>query len=162
MKCCSFFVQKWWVISLNDMDFSLNGLTDLSDALTKAINSYPDMAEDKLKKIANNLKRDVVAEEKQTIKNDDTRKKNKLTTPQGFSVSKVRGYNENIEIDFSAKSKIFHLVENGHEQTTKDGKKVGWVKGNYVVKKLRIQYAEYVMPFEMDQLLKDIMKACDL
>lgn len=147
---------------MSDMDFSLRGLSDLSEDLTKAIRKYPDMAEDRIKKVANNMKKDVISEEKKAIKDDDVRTKNKLTSASGFSVGKVRGYNENMEVDFSAKSKIFHLVENGHEQTTKDGKRLGWVQGNYVVKKLRIQYAEYVMPFEMDQLLKDIMKACDL
>ncbi|BCK01413.1 hypothetical protein [Anaerocolumna chitinilytica] len=147
---------------MSDMDFSLEGLTDLSADLTKAIRLYPNMAEERIRKIANNLKKDVIDEEKKAIKNDDTRTKNKLTSSSGFSVGKVRGYNENMEVDFSAKSKIFHLVENGHEQTTKDGKRIGWVQGNYVVKKMRIKYAEYVMPFEMDQLLKDITKACDL
>lgn len=148
--------------NLYDMDFKIIGLTDLSDGLIKAIHMYPDMAEDRLKAIANNLKKDVISEEKRVIKNDDIRTKNKLTSSSGFSVGKVRGYNEKMEVDFSAESKIFHLVENGHEQTTKDGKQLGWIQGNYVVKKLRIQYAEYVMPLEMDQLLTDIMKACDL
>jgi hypothetical protein len=143
------------------MDFNIDGLVDLQQDLTKAIRLYPDMAEQRLRRITINFRKDVIEEEKKVIKNDDVRTKNKLTTTQGFTIGKTRGYNENMEVDFSAKSKIFHLVENGH-QITKGGQSKGWVKGNYVVKKMRIKYAEYVMPFEMDKLLTDITKACKL
>lgn len=140
----------------------MDGLADLQQDLTKAIRLYPDMAEQRLRRITNNFRKDVIEEEKKVIKNDDVRTKNKLTTTQGFTVGKTRGYNENMEVDFSAKSKIFHLVENGHQQITKGDQSKGWIKGNYVVKKMRIKYAEYVMPFEMDKLLTDITKACKL
>lgn len=147
---------------MSDTGFDIKGLTELTDGLTKAIRTYPDMAEDRLRKIAINFRRDVISREKRVIKNDNFRKKNKLTTTQGFEVGKTHGYNENMEVDFSAKSKIFHLVENGHEQTTKSGQSIGWVPGNHVVKDTREQYADYVLPVEMDQLVKDITKACDL
>lgn len=162
MKCCNLPALKWQVIGLSDMDFELDGLEELRGDLTKAIRMYPDMAENRLRKIANNFRKDVVSDEKQTIKNDDVRTKNKLTTTQGFVIGKTRGYNENMEVDFSAKSKIFHLVENGHKQVSKKGRSLGWTPGNFVVKRMRIKYADFVMPFEMEKLRDDILKACKL
>ena len=162
MKCYSLCVQKGLVRILSDLGFDLDGLAELNDSLTRAIRKYPDKAEKSLRQSANNFRKDVVSEEKRVIKNDDVRVKNKLTTNQGFAVGKTQGYNENMEVDFSAKSKTFHLVENGHEQVSKSGKTIGWVEGNHVVKKIRDDYANYVMPFEMDKLLKDIVKECGL
>ncbi len=149
-------------MQLPDFNFDLVGLSEMSEDLTKAIRLYPDLAEKRLRKSANNFRKDVVAEEKKAIKDDEVRTKNKLTTNQGFTVGRTRGYNESMEIDFSAKSKIFHLVENGHNQVNKTGQTVGWVEGNHVVKKMRDNYSEHVMPFEMQQLMEDITRECGL
>lgn len=147
---------------MSDFDIKLDGLDDLQESLKSAIRKYPDLAEKKLRQQANNFRKDTVAREKEVIKADDVRIKNKLTTSQGFAVGRTHGYNENMEVDFSAKSKIFHLVENGHNQVNQDGQTTGWVEGNHVVKKMRDNYADYVMPFEMDSLLKEITKECGL
>lgn len=147
---------------MSDFDFSLDGLIELNDSLTKAIRKYPDLAEKRLRQSANNFRKDVISEEKRLVKNDNVRVKNKITTTQGFTVGRTLGYNENMEVDFSAKSKTFHLVENGHNQVNQNGQTIGWVDGNHIVKKMRDDYANHVMPFEMDELLKDITKECGL
>lgn len=147
---------------MSDLDFDLEGLVELNDSLVKAIHKYPDMAEKRLRQSANRFRKDVVSEETRVVKNDDVRFKNKITTNQGFQVGKTHGYNENMEIDFSAKSKIFPLVEKGHNQVNQSGQTIGWVDGNHVVKKMRDGYANHVLPFEMDKLLKDIVKECGL
>jgi hypothetical protein len=147
---------------LSDFNLEIDGISDLSESLTRAIRKYPDLAEKRLRQQANNFRKDVVAKEKEVIKDDNVRVKNKLTTNQGFQIGKTHGYNENMEVDFSAKSKIFHLVENGHEQVNQDGQTIGWVEGNHVVKKMRDGYENFVIPFEMDKLLKDIVKECGL
>lgn len=149
-------------MNLSEVNLELDGLEELMEDLTKAIKKYPDLAERRLRQVSNNFRRDVVAEEIRVIKDDNIVKKNKLTTRQGFKLSRTKGYNENMEVDFSAKGAHFHLVENGHHQVTKDGRTTGWVPGNNVVKKMRKNYADHVTPFEMDKLLKEITKVCDL
>lgn len=152
---------KWLVIQLSDLEFELD-IDDLKESLKAAIRKHPDLAEKRLRQTSNNFRKDIIAREKRVIQNDEIVKKAKITTTQGFKLSKTKGYNENMEIDFSAKAPHFHLVENGHEQVSKSGQVTGWVEGNYVVKKMREDYADHVMPFEMDKLLKEITKECDL
>ncbi|MBU5331416.1 hypothetical protein KQI61_04340 [Anaerocolumna aminovalerica] len=146
---------------MSDFEFELD-IDDIKESLASAIRKYPDLAEQRLRQISNNFRKDVVAKEKRVVKDDEKVKKAKITTTQGFKLSKTKGYNENMEIDFSAKAPHFHLVENGHEQVSKSGQVTGWVEGNHVVKQMREDYADHVMPFEMDKLLSDITKECDL
>ena len=151
------------MIKLNDLDFKIVGLEELEDKMIQAIRTYPDLAEKHLRQSGTNFRRDVVAEEKSVVKDDESVKiKKKITSNQGFEVSKTRGYNENMEIDIKAKAPHFHLVENGHEQVTATGEVIGWVEGNHVVQKIREKYKNHVMPFVMDNMLKDIIKESGL
>ena len=155
---------------MSEINLSFDGMDELGDSLVKAVRAYPNKAENRLRATANNFRRDVVKKEQQTIANDDVVEKNKITTTKGFALSRTRGYNENMEIDFKAKAPHFHLVENGHEKvprgtkgrSNKGGQSIGWTPGNFVVKKKREDYAEYVMPFEVEKLIKDITKECGL
>ncbi len=161
MKCYNLSVLKWLVIRLSDFEIELD-IDDLRESLVSAIRKYPDMAENRLRQVSNNFRKDVVEKEKKVIVNDEIVKKNKITTTQGFKLSKTRGYNENMEVNFSAKAPHFHLVENGHEQVDKNGQVIGWVEGNHVVKRMCKSYEDHVMPFEVNKLLNDITKESGL
>jgi hypothetical protein len=137
------------------MDFDLNGLTELSDNLTKAIRKYPDLAEEKLETTSKNFKKRVIQITKQST-NVYTGKLIK-----GFKLDKIQGYGINLSKNFRGTAPHFHLIENGHNQTTADGKKVGWVPGLQIVKQARDEY-ESIMPDVMQTLIDDITKECDL
>lgn len=151
------------LLKTHDISIGFEGFDELKDQMIQAIKSYPDLAEKHLRQSGTNFRRDVVAEEKRVVKDDESVKiKKKITSNQGFEVSKTRGYNENMEVDFKAKAPHFHLVENGHEQVTATGEVIGWVEGNHVVEKMREKYKNHVMPFVMDNMLKDIIKESGL
>lgn len=141
---------------LNDSDFSLDGFTDLQQGLKKAIRIYPDLAETRLRAIARNFKKDVISETEKKVN------KHTGNLVKGFKLDRMQGYRENVSIDFRGTAPHFHLIENGHNQTTKDGKVIGWVEGKHIVKKMREGYADNVMPLEMNRLYEDIIKECDL
>ncbi len=146
---------------MSDIGFDLKGLNDLSKDLTKASRCYPDIAESRLRDIANIFRKDVASEEKKVVKNDDYAKISKLTSIEGYSIGKTRVCNDKIDVDFSANSEEFNLVENGCNQVNSDGKII-WVDGNHVVKNMCDNYAVNVLPSKMDELLNEIIKECDL
>ena len=147
--------------TVSDIGFDLKGLNNLSKDLTKAIRCYPDLAESRLRDIANIFRKDVALEEKKVVKNDDYTNISKLTSIEGYSIGKPRVSNDKIEVDFSANSEEFSLVENGYNQVNSDGK-IRWVEGNHVVKNMCENYAVNTLPSKMDDLLKEIIKECDL
>lgn len=144
------------MIKLSEAGFDLDGLQELMNDLKKAIKVYPDKAEKRLKAVARNFKKDVTSETESKIK------KHTGNLIKGYKLDKIKGYNENMSIDFRGTAPHFHLIENGHNMVTKDGKTVGWVEGKHIVKDMRQSYQDHVMPIEMDKLLKDIVKECDL
>lgn len=149
---------------MGETGLSVEGLEELSEQMRDAIRVYPDLAEEKLREVANDFRRSVIEREKKVIW-DDTAvvSKKKITTKRGFSLSRTKGYRENMEIDFRAEAPHFHLVENGHEQVTKKGRKVGWVRGNHVVKLERKTYEKNkVMSTAMKDVLKELTKRSSL
>lgn len=138
------------------MYFSLEGFDEIAESMTRAIKEYPDLAEDRLNEIARNFKKDVVKETESKVK------KHTGKMIKGFKLDKAKGYNENLSIDFRGTAPHFHLIENGHEQVTKDGKSIGWVEGKHIVRDMREKYQDYVMPFESEKLIKDIVRECKM
>jgi hypothetical protein len=157
MKCFSLCALRKWVRLLADIDFDMKGFDELENSLKGAIKKYPDMAEDRLEDISRKFKNRVIKITHQAVETHSGR------LVKGFKLGKIRGYGINMEKDFRGTAPHFHLIENGHRLTDKDGKSIGkgWVKGYQIVKQARDEYAEK-MPEEMQGLIDDIVKECGL
>jgi hypothetical protein len=140
---------------LSDTGFDLNGFSDLQENLQKAIKKYPDMGAERLENISKDFKKRVIQITKQSVDSHT----GKLI--RGFKLDKMRGFGVNMEKDYRGTAPHFHLIENGHNQVTKDGRNVGWVPGRLIVKQARDEYADK-MPQEMQKLIEDITRECDL
>jgi hypothetical protein len=140
---------------LSDTGFDLNGFSDLQENLQKAIKKYPDMGAERLENISKDFKKRVIQITKQSVDSHT----GKLI--RGFKLDKMRGFGVNMEKDFRGTAPHFHLIENGHNQVTKDGRNVVWVPGRLIVKQARDEYADK-MPQEMQKLIEDITRECDL
>jgi hypothetical protein len=137
------------------MDFKMDGLKDLQNSLEKAIDKYPDLAEESLEENAKKFK-------KRVIKITDLAvEKHSGKLIKGFKLDKMRFYGNVMEKDFRGTAPHFHLIENGHEQVTEDGKTIGWVPGFQLVKQARNEWSEE-LPDLMQKLLDDIVKECGL
>jgi hypothetical protein len=139
------------------MDFDFKGFDELQNSLKDAIKKYPDMAEDRLEVISKKFKNRVIEITHQAVKTHSGR------FVKGFKLGKIRCYGMNMEKDFRGTAPHFHLIENGHRLTDKNGKSVGkgWVPGYQIVKQARDEYAEK-LPAEMQGLIDDIVKECGL
>lgn len=137
------------------MDFDIDGLDELQDSLIKAMRSYGDIAEEELEDVSKDFKKDVVKHTKESV----DRRSGKLL--RGFKLDKLQGYGENISIDFRGTAPHFHLIENGHEQVTKRGKKVGWVAGRLIVHQTRNEYKS-IMPKRMLRVLDRVAEKSGL
>jgi hypothetical protein len=140
---------------LSDFSFDLTGFEELQKNLEQAIKKYPDLAEERLEHTAKDFKKRVVEVTRQRTK------KHSGKLIKGFKLDKIKGYGMNMSKDFRGTAPHFHLIENGHNQTTKDGKKIGWVPGKHIVKDVRDEYKE-VMPEVMQELIDEIKKECNL
>lgn len=140
---------------MSDTGFNLNGFTELQDSLQKAIKKYPDMGAERLENISKDFKKRVIQITKQSVDSHT----GKLI--KGFKLDKMRGFGVNMEKDFRGTAPHFHLIENGHNQITKDGRNVGWVPGRLIVKQARDEFADK-MPQEMQKLIEDITRECGL
>lgn len=128
------------------MELEFDGMDKLEENLIKAMRAYGDIAEEELEDVSKDFKKDVVKHTKESVE----RRTGNLI--RGFKLDKMQGYAENIEINFRGTSPHFHLIENGHEQVTKTGKKVGWVAGRLIVHQTREEYKP-IMPKRMLRVL---------
>ena len=145
--------------------FTLKGFDELQDDLKKAIDLYPQKAEEALQKNGEEFKK--------RVKNITLRVTTKHTgnITKGFKVTKVTGFRENMECHFMAEGKgkknpHFHLVENGHDVYAggKGGKiasKVGYVPGKHMVRQAAEEYQQE-LPVQLEQVLDDILKGAHL
>lgn len=145
--------------------FTLKGFDELQDDLKKAIDFYPQKAEEALQKNGEEFKK--------RVKNITLRVTTKHTgnITKGFKVTKVTGFRENMECHFMAEGKgkknpHFHLVENGHDVYAggKGGKiasKVGYVPGKHMVRQAAEEYQQE-LPVQLEQVLDDILKGAHL
>lgn len=144
---------------MSDMDFTISGLSELTESLQKAVKAYPDKAEKTLKASGNKFKKRVCQ-----ITDEAEIKEHTGNLKKGYKVSKVHGYGTDMEIDFHGETKTnphFHLIENGHEQISKDGNHIGFVPGYHIVAQARTEYKN-VLPKELDKMCKKILKESNL
>lgn len=141
------------------MDLTISGMDELTESLKKAVQIYPDCAEQMLEEQMKVFRLKVKERYWQVVK---AKRTGKLT--RGFRVSKVRGFRENMEIDFMAESKAnphFHLLENGHRLVKRNGEQYGRIDGYHVVEKTRSDFG-IVMVLATKQMVDDILEGGDL
>lgn len=140
-------------------EFVITGLDELKEDLKKAVKLYPDKAEKTLKSTCNQFKKRVCQ-----ITDEAGIKEHTGNLKKGFKVGQVTGYGSDMEIKFYGETKRnphFHLIENGHNQITKDGKNVGFVPGYHIVAQARTEYKSE-LPKQLNKMCKKILKECDL
>lgn len=151
---------------MNDsFTISLNGLEELQADMKKAIQLYPNKAEEALEKAGKDFKRKVVKETKVAV----NRKTGNLL--KGYKVDPVSGYGLNMETNFRGTAPHFHLIENGHELVrpkTRKGKKlknggqtIGFVPGRLIVRQVRNDYAR-IFPDTMRKVCDSILRESGL
>ena len=136
-------------------EFELSGLDELVNDLEKAIKIYPDFAEDSLKKMGTQLKKDVVKETKATVK------KHTGKLIKGYKVSKVQGYGTNMFVEFSGTAPHFHLIENGHVKKSSSGQTLGFKEGYHIVSKTAAGYNDK-MADALNVMVNKILRESDL
>lgn len=130
------------------MKIEVNGLQELADDLKRALDKYPDMADEALQESGKKFVKHV----KKAYKAKMKKHSGKLT--RGMKLGKVYGYGSAASINFYAENKKnphFHLIENGHNLVTpktRNGKRlenggqvIGWVQGVKLMPRLRKEYA---------------------
>ncbi|NBI63682.1 hypothetical protein D3Z38_11600 [Clostridiales bacterium] len=110
---------------MDDFSLSFEGMEALVSDLGKAMELHPNAMENSLRRSGIRFK----AHLRGIVKGRVRERTGKLT--KGFWVSQVKGFREDMEIDFSAETKKtnphWHLVENGHEvikPLTRKGKRL--------------------------------------
>jgi hypothetical protein len=130
----------------------------LMNRFNKVTNNFPQKAEDLISNTAELFIKDIIDEEKRASLKGDLAQVNNLTNSKGYSKGKIRKSGDSIEIDIYTKSDQLNLIENGYELTDENGKKVGWVPGNFVVKQVVDSYDSSTAPLGVVDLLNQIEK----
>lgn len=140
---------------MDDFELDLSALNKLKDDLEKAIALYPDKAQTTLERNGRKFRKAV--KERTPI----TKKKHKNKLKNGYRASEVKGYGMEMHVEITTKAPHFHLVENGHEMISEDGKKIGWIPGKHMMEETRQEYEE-ILPKELEKMADEIFKECAL
>ena len=145
--------------------FSISGLDELRADLEKAVKLYPDKSEKMLKKAGKQFKNRVIK-----ITHEATAH-HTGNLAKGYKIDQVQGFGINMQVNFRATAKHFHLIENGHEMVVgrvkkgrkiiKEGKVVGYVPGRLIVHQVREEYRTE-LPKIMEKMLEEILRESDL
>ena len=135
------------------------GLEDLEESLSRLASKYPDRAGEFLKAQARKTRSGVIREMKSAV-DVNTGNDKSLGKAKNYQISQVQGYGKNQEVELSAKSPHFHLIEHGHEllSHSPNKKPIGWVPGYLVMdaeKKRRAQKAPTECAEWANELLKE-------
>lgn len=156
---------------MSDMKLSLEGMEALVSGLDKALDLHPNMVETGLKHAGFRFK----AHLKNIVKGRVREHTGNLA--KGFWTSPVKGFREDMEIDFSAETKKknphWHLIENGHEvikPVTRNGRRLkgggektepGFVPGIKVMPGARKSFEPQFIA-ELEQVRDRIMRESGL
>lgn len=139
------------------MDMKIEGLDDLCDEFDRLVKKYPDKAGEMLEKEAKDLRKDVVKRTKKVVHVSQGKKS--LGKLSSYKQSKIRGFGNSQEIDISATSPHFHLIENGHDLTDKQGRPVGkgHVQGYHIMSDTVREHQEQ-MPETVSKMFGELLK----
>ena len=139
------------------MSKSVLDITELSDfgqeILKTATTEMPKIAKSFLKGEANQLRNKA---KKKAIKELKEKTGNYI---QGFTTGKVYPYGDteyNIQVKNTAPHA--HLIEEGHDMVTHDGRKVGFVPGKHILENSAIEFEETFARDIENKLAKKVIK----
>ena len=141
--------------------FTLSGFGELDEDLKKAIDYYPNKAEETLEKEGRKFKK---------LAKENTNKLVRVRTgnlTSGYRTTKAVGYRENMEVNFLAERKSnphFHLIEHGHDvYAGEKGKavKVGYKSGYHMIQRTKEEYKE-ILPKSLEAMRDEILKEAGL
>lgn len=140
---------------MDDFQLDLNGLNELQQDLKRAIKIYPDKAQENLVILGKQFKSRAIKITRSAVK------KHSGKLIKGYKLDPVIGFGINMQVDFRGAAPHFHLIENGHEQITKNGRNVGFVAGRQIVKQCRDEYSA-IVPIALAKMTAEILRECDL
>lgn len=137
------------------MDFQVNGVSEFEQDLKKAVDAYPDYAIKTLNTIGRELK-------KETLKNTDERVKERSgNLKKGIKVSTVKITKNDMSKELYTSSNHFHLIEDGHEKVTRDGRNIGFTQGKHMLRDAA-ETCDKKFPEHIEEMVDHIFKECNL
>lgn len=133
-------------------------LEELQKSIKKAIQICPDKAKKTLQMLGKDFKKKTIKETRGAIATEGK------SLVKGYRLSRVKGSGENFEVDFRGTAPHFHLVELGHNMVVKGkkgGRVVGYVPGKLIVKKVRTQFTETMIP-AVEAMCDEVLKESGL
>lgn len=137
---------------MSDTAIEIEGLGELTNSLKNFANQYPDKAAELLVKQARGLRKEVVKK----IKNETdspAKSKQSLAKVGSYKISNVQGYGDQQYVEVSARSKHFHLIEQGHMQMI-PFRRV-YKKDNKVVRRLKLSRGGEITGFTLGYHIMD-------
>lgn len=145
---------------MSDYKLEVQGIDDFMDCLTGCIEQCKESMNEKLQQVASEFKGDVIGKEKSMIKDNKILKQ--ITKNDSAVIGKAKVNDDTVNVAISFVNSYFDLVENGYEQTDKNGQVTGWVEGNHIITQTCDSYENEVMPSEAEKLINQIMKESQL
>lgn len=160
---------------VDEIIFEFKDLDDFKEQLAEVASEYPLTCEKHLKKIAKEFKnelkekspdhRDVDEVLNKTIKKGYKGDTNKLrkkiagTKLKNMWHTSIKGCTgQDLELEVFTKSKVFHLVDRGHEKKSHKGKYLGFKDGTHFFEKVSQDIEHKTVPKEIDKLYSDIKR----
>ena len=150
---------------MRDITVSLNGAEELKKKLEQVVKKYPNETEKSLRRCGNEVKKLVEMKTEQEVRTLTGNLK------KGYTLDPIKGYGMNMEQNFRATSKHYHLIERGHNKVTpkyRKGKALrnggityGFVPGKYIVKRTKESY-ELIFPAKMKYAMRKLLNESGL
>lgn len=138
------------------MQVMIEGMEDLTSSISNLAKKYPDEFTLLLEKEANSARTDVAKEARSALDTNTANKKS-LGKKSNYKATPVRGYGDNQQIDITAESPHFHLLEHGHELVSHSGRSIGWVPG-YLFMQATAEKYKTKFPTDAEELSNRILQ----
>ena len=134
----------------------LKGMDELIESVDVLIQKYPDRMGDFLRDQAMEARKGVAKEAKAAV-DVDMSERYSLGRPGNYAVSQIKGYGTQQYVEVSAKSPHFHLIENGHELASHNGRSIGWVPG-YKIMDAETKRRKVTFPAEFGKMAAKLLE----
>lgn len=143
---------------MSDVSFHIDGMEELEKSFNLFVKRYPDRAGELLRLQARELRKDVVRMVKEETKTDGSSKRS-LAKLKEYKISKVQGIGKHQYVEVSGSAPHFHLLENGHRLTNKDGDLIGqgFVQGYHFMDRASKKRREK-LPRDLEKTIDKILK----
>lgn len=138
----------------DEFEFDIEGFEELKSKFESACARYSDVCAQVLEKKSREFK-------KELIKNtDDAVETRTGNLKKGYKFKKTEFLGNDVKKDFQATAPHFHLVEKGHYQVTKNGQRIGWVNGQFFLKRTVEEFPPRMVD-GMQEVCDLIVKECE-